>query len=134
MPDTENSIPDISNPTVVGVDFAKKVACLAADNHCTDLVILDLRGLSPVTDFFVIGTGTSDRQMRSTIDDINDMARQIGQQRFGVHGYDTATWLLADYVDIVVHLFDDTRRHYYDLELLWGDAPRVEWESPSTSA
>jgi len=108
--------------------FARQAARIAADNHTEDLVILDLRGLSSVADFFVIGTGTSDRQMRATCDDIEEYARTIGEKPFGVNGYETATWLLADYVDVVIHLFDAERRRYYDLELLWGDAPRVDWK------
>jgi len=87
--------------------------------------------MSSVADFFVIATATSDRQMRAIADHIEDYGRQVGQQPYGVSGYDSATWLLADYVDVVVHLFDPQRRRYYDLELLWGDAPRVEWRDPA---
>lgn len=109
------------------LEFARKAARIAADNHTEDIVILDLRGLSSVTDFFVIGTGTSDRQMRATCDDIAEYAARHGQEPFGISGYETATWVLADYVDVVIHLFDAEKRKYYDLELLWGDAPRIEW-------
>jgi len=112
---------------VCGLEFAREVARLVDSNRAEDVVILDLRGLSSVTDFFVIGTGTSDRQMRAIIDQIKDYGERVGQVRFGLSGYDTATWVLADYIDVVVHLFDPQRRQYYDLELLWGDAPRVDW-------
>lgn len=111
--------------TVSGPDFAIEVARLAEDNRAENVVILDLRGLSSVTDFFVIATATSDRQMRAIIDQIEDYGKKVGQTRFGVSGYESATWVLADYIDVVVHLFDADRRQYYDLELLWGDAPRV---------
>ena len=118
---------DRPKPVVLGPEFAKEAARIADDSRSQDVIVLDLRGLSSVTDFFVIATGTSDRQMRAIIDQIEEYGKRVGQSRYGVSGYDTATWLLADYIDVVIHLFDADRRQYYDLELLWGDAPRVEW-------
>lgn len=105
--------------------LALAAAKLAAQSHCTDIVVLDLRGKSPATDYFVILTGTSDRQMRSVSDDICVEAREQGYQRFGRAGYDQGRWILLDYVDVVVHIFDAEYREYYDLELLWGDAERL---------
>ena len=118
---------------VSGQQFAKEVARLAHDNRAEDVVVLDLRGLSSVTDFFVIGTGTSDRQMRAIIDRIEEYGKRVGQTRFGLSGYDNATWVLADYIDVVIHLFDAQRRQYYDLELLWGDAPRIDWRQSASA-
>lgn len=114
-------------PSITGLEFAREAARLAHANHAEDVVILDLRKLSSVADFFVIATGTSDRQMRAIIDQLEEQGNRVGQQRYGLSGYESATWLLADYVDVVIHLFDAERRRYYDLELLWGDAPRIEW-------
>ncbi len=108
--------------------FALAAAKLAASRHCTDIVVLDLRGKSPATDYFVILTGTSDRQMRSTCDEISATARELGLQRFGRAGYDQGRWILLDYVDVVIHIFDTEYREYYDLELLWGDAERLATE------
>ena len=105
--------------------FALTAAKLAAERHCTDIVILDLRDISPATDYFMIATGTSDRQMRSVADDICQAAREQGQQRFGRAGYEQARWILLDFVDVVIHIFDAEYRDYYDLELLWGDAERL---------
>jgi len=105
--------------------FALAAAKLAAERHCTDIVILDLRDISPATDYFMIATGTSDRQMRSVADDICQAAREQGQQRFGRAGYEQARWILLDFVDVVIHIFDAEYRDYYDLELLWGDAERL---------
>jgi ribosome-associated protein len=117
----------------VGVEFAKALARIADENHCDDVVILDLRGLSAVADFFLIGTGTSDRQMRAVVDQMEEYGRRVGQKRYGLSGYDSASWVLADYVDVVVHLFDPQKRGYYDLEMLWGDAPRVEWRRSASA-
>jgi len=111
--------------TVEGRRFAIEAARIADADHCEDVVVLDLRGISPVCDYFVIGTGTSDRQMRAVIDHIDEYARRAGQSRFGLDGYQQAEWILADYVDVVVHIFTPEARAYYDLELLWGDAEHV---------
>ena len=100
-------------------------AKLAVERHCINIVVLDLMEISPATDYFMIATGTSDRQMRSVADDICQMAREQGQQRFGRAGYDQARWILLDFVDVVIHIFDAEYRDYYDLELLWGDAERL---------
>ena len=107
-------------------DFTISVANLAVSLHCTDIVVLDLRGISPATDYFVIATGTSNRQMRTVADEICKAARQHELQRFGRAGYEHAHWILLDFVDVVVHIFDSEHRDYYDLELLWGDAKRLK--------
>jgi len=109
-------------------DFALTAAQLADERHCSDIVVLDLKGISPATDYFVIVTGTSDRQMRTVADEICEAAREHGLQRFGRAGYEQARWILLDFIDVVVHIFDSEYRDYYDLELLWGDAKRLKWE------
>jgi ribosome-associated protein len=105
--------------------FAVAAAKVAAERHCSEIVVLDLSGKSPATDFFVIVTGTSDRQMRTVADEISEAAREVKFQRFGRAGYEQARWILLDYVDVVIHIFDSEYRDYYDLELLWGDAERL---------
>ena len=113
--------------------FAIEVARIACDNKSEDVVALDLRGISPVTDFVVIGTGTSERQIRSVIDAVREYGRKVGERPYGVAGYENATWILLDYVDVVMHMFGRPYREYYDLELLWGDAPRVPWARSETA-
>jgi ribosome-associated protein len=109
------------------LQFAVELAGIAHDNKCDNVVALDLRGISPVTDFVIIGTGSSDRQIRSVADCAIEYGKKISERPYGVAGYDTATWVLVDFVEVVFHVFADPFRKYYDLELLWGDAPRVEW-------
>ena len=111
--------------------FALAAAQVAAGRHCSDIVVLDLKGKSPATDYFVIATGTSDRQMRAVADEICDTAKEQGQQRFGRAGYEQARWILLDFVDVVIHIFDAEYRDYYDLELLWGDARQLKWDKAS---
>ena len=114
-------------PNKQAKEFAQAAARIAHDRHCTDILVLDLRGLSPATDYFVIATGTSNRQMQSVADEISQMARERGIQRFGRAGYEQARWILLDFVDVVVHLFDPEYRQFYDLELLWGDAEKIDY-------
>ncbi len=113
------------------MEFAVAAARIAADRHCTEIVVLDLRGKSPATDFFIIATGTSPRQMRTVVDEVSAAAKERGRKRFGRAGYDQARWILADFVDVVFHLFDPDYRQFYDLELLWGDAEKIDWERNS---
>jgi len=108
--------------------FALAAAQLADGRHCSDIVVLDLKGKSPATDYFVIVTGTSNRQMRTVADEISEAAREQGLQRFGRAGYEQARWILLDFIDVVIHIFDSEYRDYYDLELLWGDARRLKWD------
>ncbi len=107
--------------------FAIEAARILADDKCEDVVILDLRGKSAVTDYFVVTTGTSDRQMMATADHVDEHAHKLGLRLYKGRRLDSEVWILMDYVDVVVHIFDRDRREYYDLELLWGDAPKIEW-------
>ena len=114
-------------PNKKAKEFAIAAAKIAQERRCTDIVVLDLRGLSPATDYFVIATGTSDRQMRAVADEISQMGREHDMRRFGRAGYEQSRWILLDFVDVVVHLFDQEYRQFYDLELLWGDAERIDY-------
>jgi ribosome-associated protein len=107
--------------------FAVQAARIAQDRRCSDILVLDLRGLSPATDYFVIATGTSNRQMQTVANEISEAGREQGISRFGRAGYEQARWVLLDFVDVVVHLFDSEYRQYYDLEMLWGDAERIDY-------
>jgi ribosome-associated protein len=107
--------------------FAIEAARLAAQTHCQDVVVLDVAGLSPVTDFFVIATGRSPRQMRTVCDEIEELG---AQRRFGSlsrSGYEGEQWICVDFVDVLLHVFSDEARRYYDLDNLWGDAKVVSW-------
>jgi len=106
-------------------DFTLSAAKLAIERHCSNVVVLNLSGKSPVTDYFVIATGTSNRQMRTVADEITEAAKGNGMQLFGRAGYEQGRWILLDFVDVVVHIFDSEYRDYYDLELLWGDAEKL---------
>jgi ribosome-associated protein len=113
--------------------FAIELARIAADLKSEQVVALDLRGITAITDFTIICTGTSDRQMRAVAEAVIEYGRRIGQRPYGVAGTENAVWIIVDYVDVVFHIFDRPAREYYDLELLWGDAPRLEWARSETA-
>jgi len=107
-------------------------ACLAAktaaDNKAQNIVVLDLRGVTPVFDFFVISTAASRRQVHTIVEDTDAALRAVGDQRLSVEGYESSKWVVQDYGDVVVHVFDTDTRDYYNLEELWADAETIDWE------
>ena len=109
-------------------EFAVAAARLARDSHGEDIIILDLRDISPITNYFVVATGTSGRQMRSLAEELMALGAQTGNKVWRYAGMEGSDWIVLDFVDCVVHLFDPMHRQYYDLELIWGEAPHVVWE------
>jgi ribosome-associated protein len=111
-------------------DFVIDVARLLFDDKCTDVAVMDLRGVSPLTDYVIVASGTSDRQMKSSLDDAAALGETRGFPPFRTNIDDRVTWGVLDFVDVIVHLFEPNTRAHYDLEMMWGDAPRIEWERP----
>ena len=132
MPKTETK-PRAKTTTDPAVSraFAVEAARLLSDDKCEDVLVLDVRGVSHVTDFIVIGTGSSERQMRSSLTHLDELGTEHGFSAFRTSDDTRATWLLADFVDVVVHVFEPNTRAHYDLEMLWGDAKKVPWERPA---
>lgn len=92
-----------------------------------DILLIDMRGVSEIADYFVICTGESDLQIKAIVDGVDeDVRKAIGERPWRTEGYDSRQWVLLDYVDVVVHVFDRERRRYYNLERLWADAPTEE--------
>lgn len=108
--------------------FSIEAARLLLDDKCTEIVVLDVRTLSQVSDYLVIASGTSDRQMRSCLGHVEEFGVSTGHRVMRSIADEAANWLVADCVDVVIHLFEPLARSHYDLESLWGDAPRVAWE------
>lgn len=101
---------------------------LAADRKAVDMVVMDLRGLSNATDFFLIATGTSDMHVRSIAEHVMEELKKEGQRPDHVEGLRSGRWVLLDYIDFVVHVFHPAAREFYQLERLWGDAPTQAFE------
>lgn len=98
----------------------------ALDRKAEDLVLLDLRGLSDVTDYFIICHGTSDRQVQAIADRVEEVLRERKVRPAHVEGRQRGEWILMDYIDFVVHVFLEEKRAFYRLERLWGDAVRID--------
>ena len=109
---------------------AQRCAIVAYEAKAENIVILDVRGVSAITDFFVIGSGDNPRLLKGAARKVMDELRSVHERPLGVEGMEDASWILLDYCDVIVHLLDEELRAFYDLELLWGDAPRVEWHIP----
>ncbi|MET3699314.1 ribosome-associated protein [Bacillus oleivorans] len=115
------------------IDLLKTVVKAADDKKANDLMILNMQGLSPVADYFVIGHGNSDRQVQAIVKEIKDQVYENGLSIKRLEGYDEAKWILIDLGEIVVHIFQKDERSYYNLERLWGDAPTISVESVLSS-
>lgn len=106
----------------------------SSGKKASDLVVLDLRGLASFTDFFLLGTGASSRQVQTIADAIEQELGKIEVKPDHLEGYSQGEWILLDYVDFVIHLFTPRSRAYYDLERLWGDATRLAVEPEAVSS
>ena len=105
---------------------ATVAARTAEDNRGRDIVILDMRESTPIFDYFVIASGTSRRQLHAMSEEIDHALEDgLGDRRLGIEGYDESRWILLDYGDVVIHLFEPETRKYYALEELWGRAKPV---------
>jgi ribosome-associated protein len=105
----------------------------AEDRKAEDIVALDVREVSSFADTFVVITGTSDRHVRSITDAIRVALSGTGESPVSVEGYDDGRWVLVDFGDTIVHIFQHDTRLDYDLERLWSDASRIEWISSASA-
>ncbi len=103
---------------------------LCRDRKARQPLVLDLRGLSDATDFFLIASGDSDVHVRAIAEHVMTELKQAGVRPIGVEGEQAARWVLIDYIDLVVHVFHPVARDFYQLERLWGDAPMVLVKEP----
>ena len=110
--------------------FAEKIADLIFNKKGYDVRIIDLRSLTTFSDFFVICSADSDTQVKAIADEIDKSLRDEGIKCWHKEGYMALSWVLLDYVDVVVHVFKKDAREFYNIEKLWGDAPIVEVVDP----
>ena len=119
--------------TSASAAFAAEAGRLLKDRHCEDVVLLEVAGLSQCCDYVLIATGTSDRQMKSVADEVSMLGKQNEFPAFRTSIDTSATWIVCDFITVVVHLFEPQRRAYYDLEDLWAEAKVVDLPDPSSS-
>ena len=113
----------------VGELLAKRAAELSLEKKCEEVKILDVRGLTSITDFFVIVTADSERKAKAAAEHMIDELKEDGERPAHVEGMDAMRWILLDYIDVVVHIFMPDERGFYDLESLWSDAPLLTLSS-----
>ncbi len=125
-------MPEPSPDFVSDLPLLKQILDLAFEKKAVELVAMDVRGLSSVTDFFIICSGDSEPQVKANTDNIR---RGTPQKPHHLEGYENLNWVLLDYFDIVVHVFGKDDRDYYNIEKLWADAPMTEFshEAPETT-
>ena len=108
------------------LQLALAAARVAAENNGREIVVLDMRELTPIFDYFVVATGTSRRQLHAMSEDIDHkLEDDLNDQRSGIEGYRESRWILLDYGTVVIHLFDPEMRKFYALEDLWAGAQRI---------
>lgn len=116
--------------------LALAAARTAEENRGERVVVLDMREITPVFDYFVIATGNSRRQLHAISEEIDrQLEQEMGDQRLGIEGYNESRWILLDYGNVVIHLFDEETRDYYALEDFWSQAVQVPlpWRAPPAS-
>jgi ribosome-associated protein len=127
----------LESRTKAPLPSALERACLCArvaeQNKGRDILVLDMRPLTPLYDFFVISTASSRRQIHAIAEDTDAVLTRLGDKRLAVEGYQASKWILQDYGDIIVHVFDKETRAYYELEELWANAPRIDWANTPLS-
>src|SRR3982750_2230128 len=121
-------------PTAENVDERVLTALhAAAEKKAIEPVVLDLREIASFTDYFVIVSGANERQVQAISDEIYETLKKAGEPAARVEGYKTAEWILLDYGDFVMHVFDQKARKFYDLERLWRESKRVELPAEFTT-
>ena len=139
MPDTNTSAPVklTTEKSKRSLQLAIAAARTAEDNRARDIVVLDLRELTCMFDYFVIASGTSRRQLHAISEEIDHcLEDELDDKRMGIEGYRESSWILLDYGTVVIHIFDEEMREFYALEQFWNQATRVPlpWKQSDTSA
>jgi ribosome-associated protein len=112
------------------IDQAKRIAALAQDKLASDVVVLDMRPVCSYTDYFVVCTGRNARQTKAIWDEVHEtLKREARLIPRSVDGEREASWIIADYLDVVLHVFTPEQRAFYRLDELWGDVPSIEVEA-----
>jgi len=127
-PEPEVAPAKVSRKGSQASELSIKIAQLMSDTKCSAVRVLDCGDVSPVCDFLIIANGTSPRQMRSVVDQIDDLAEENGYKPRSGGRASSETWIALDLYDIIIHIFTPDARIFYDLDNLWGDAVDVEWK------
>jgi ribosome-associated protein len=125
--DTPVTVPMVPAAQIAfSLDMAKAAVKAAAENRGQDIMVLDLTGVTSLFDFFVLITGSSRRQLSAIADEIERGLKLIGEKKLSISGVEEGRWVVMDYGSIVIHLFDEETRGFYNLENLWADGKLVD--------
>ncbi|MCC8098219.1 MAG: ribosome silencing factor [Eubacterium sp.] len=108
------------------LEGVKAAVAALNDKQTIDVVVLKIRDLSPIADYFIIASAKNPNQLKAMTDSVEEAIYKVGIHKIGTEGVGNKNWILLDFNDIVVHLFDKESREFYDLERIWADAERVE--------
>ncbi len=109
-------------------ELARTVVKAAADKKAENIVVMDISKLSIIAEYFIVCHGNNERQVQAIVNEIRDQAHKRGYDVRGIEGAEAGRWVLIDLGDVVVHVFHREEREFYNLERLWGDAPRVTFD------
>ena len=113
----------------------RQLALLAAEvcdeKKAKEIIVLDVRKITSISDYFIVCSTSNERQARAIADDLRVRMKDLGKREMGVEGIDDARWVLQDFGDIVLHIFHESQREFYDIEGLWADAKQVRWKKAS---
>lgn len=118
----------IDSSELSSAEMAKICAIAADDKKASDIVILEVGKLTSYTDYFIICSAPSDRQVEAIARNVQDAMSERGVKAIGVEGLETSSWVLIDFGDTIFHCFTDAAREYYDLEGFWVDAPKLDYQ------
>jgi ribosome-associated protein len=119
---------------ITALEAAQMAANAGLEKKAEQVALIDVRGLASYTDFIVLMNAASDRQVNAVADAVDDQLRKNGYRPIGVEGVGAGNWVLIDAGDVVIHVFQEDARAFYDLDRLWADAKRVEVETPAAPA
>ncbi|MBI1852719.1 MAG: ribosome silencing factor [Planctomycetes bacterium] len=108
-------------------------AQIADEKRGTEILVLDVRETLVIADFFIIVTGQNRRQIQAMADEMERELKAHGVRKRSLDGYEVGRWILLDFSDVIVHMFNEEAREYYRLDLLWEDAPRLDWVEEAKS-
>lgn len=111
---------------MTSLEKAKKIVAVLDSKKAKDIKLLEIKDLSSLGDYFIIASGGSTTQVKSLSDEVEDAMTKSGEEPNRVEGHQSAQWILLDYYDVMVHIFQEETRNFYNLERLWCDAPQVD--------
>lgn len=110
-------------------EMVKAAITALEDKKAEDIKVINISDVSVLADYFVIASGTNRSQVQAMVDNVDETLGRLGYEKKQTEGYDTANWILMDYSDIIVHVFDNENRQYYNLERIWRDGKEVDIQS-----